>query len=526
MFKKLLISLLLGIVLLAPFTAVAHAQTTWYNQGFSEWYLKVYDNNNQSEIFGERYTAAQIQWIYYSIISFVINMMTGGNTQLVSCVMSPDVGTCIEGALEAIPFVGSSSPNGTENFSVVSVFSNRPISGVGYLLNIGKNLNIIPEVQAQGFGFQAASPVLTLWRVTRNMTYGLLILVVIAMAFMIMFRVKISPQTVISVQSALPRVVLAIILITFSYAIAGFLIDLMYVVIGLVAALFAGSGLLSAPFNQFGTMFGALTTERNVLTLILNYFISFLIIYMPASITGWESLLIAPLAAAIFPLVLIVLTVVLIFVFFRIFWLLLRTYVTILLLIIVGPLQILIGAVSATGGFGLWLRNLAANLAVYPIVGVMFVVAFVFLGAALDENISSGLTPDWVRNAILPFNVASGALGGNTWAPPLTLGESLHGLLWLGASFVIITLIPRTADIIRSFIQGQEFGFGTAIGQQFAQVGTGVAMGTRIGQAVINRGRAGLAGGGAAPNNAAVPQPAAQAGAAGGGGVPGGTTTI
>jgi hypothetical protein len=65
----------------------------------------------------------------------------------------------------------------------------------------------------------------------------LLVIVLIAIGFMIMFRMKLNPQTIITVESALPRIVLSLILITFSFAIAGFMIDLMYVIIIIVISL-------------------------------------------------------------------------------------------------------------------------------------------------------------------------------------------------------------------------------------------------------------------------------------------------
>ena len=49
-----------------------------------------------------------------------------------------------------------------------------------------------------------------------------------------MFRAKINPQTVVTIQSAIPKAVVALILVTFSYAIAGLMIDLMYLLIGLI----------------------------------------------------------------------------------------------------------------------------------------------------------------------------------------------------------------------------------------------------------------------------------------------------
>ena len=59
---------------------------------------------------------------------------------------------------------------------------------------------------------------------------------------MIMFRMKINPQTVINIENALPRIVVAMLLITFSFAIAGFLIDMMYVLIAIIISLVSGNG--------------------------------------------------------------------------------------------------------------------------------------------------------------------------------------------------------------------------------------------------------------------------------------------
>jgi len=54
---------------------------------------------------------------------------------------------------------------------------------------------------------------------------------------MIMLRVKISPQAVVTVQSAIPKLITTLILVTFSYAIAGLVIDLCNLVEALVVAL-------------------------------------------------------------------------------------------------------------------------------------------------------------------------------------------------------------------------------------------------------------------------------------------------
>ena len=67
-FKKLVLILMSSLLVLSssflvPAIAMAEdAPSTWYNQGFTDWYAKVYgDESPPSEIFGERYTAARVQ---------------------------------------------------------------------------------------------------------------------------------------------------------------------------------------------------------------------------------------------------------------------------------------------------------------------------------------------------------------------------------------------------------------------------------------------------------------------------------
>src|SRR3990172_5935873 len=82
-----------------------------------------------------------------------------------------------------------------------------------------------------------------------------LVLVLVAIGFMIMFRMKINAQTVISVENALPRIIIALILITFSYPIAGFMIDLMYLFFLLVVSVLSSVGIDNyTPANTYNLL--------------------------------------------------------------------------------------------------------------------------------------------------------------------------------------------------------------------------------------------------------------------------------
>jgi hypothetical protein len=480
MIKKFISSLLVAAVLLLNVgVPLVHAQETfWFNQGFDEWYTKVYDPETADEIFGERYTAAQVWWVIYGFAAFIMNGM--GDSEVFSCVIAHMDSDTFEGDCREIVETALQQfrNDDTSSSGLLDTIATSPVSSVAYFKDISNRLNPVKDVHAQGFGYTGANPVLVLWRAVRNLTYFLLIFAVVIMSFMIMFRVKLSPQTVITVQSALPKIFVALILITFSYAIAGFLIDMVYVVIGLITGILTGAGLTTFTWDQ---LFGAFTDDRSVLSLMVYFFIWFVIIFLIAVLSSWGGALMVlgligigatvPGSAGVMGIIalilLIVLLIVLLILTFKIWFMLIKTFVNILLLIIIAPIQILLG-VFGFGGFGVWVRNMLANLAVYPVVGVMFFMAFLFLAGGFPDSIPNMA---WLRDAFtsfMPLNVNTAVLEGEGWRPPLTWGTSDTDLLWVAVSIIIITLIPKTADMIKSMIQGRPFAYGTAIGEAFA----------------------------------------------------------
>jgi hypothetical protein len=510
MFKKLLISVSLSVYLILNTTApAAQAQGVWYDQSYKEWLGKVHSGNNTTEIFGERYTRAQVQWIFYSLV----DLITGGSGSFTGCVATATIGQpndysqiifeCINplaaffNAILNLVDRLSYNSSGTPSALAVTTFS-RPISSLAYFEDVAHRLKLIPEASAQGFGFTAVSPMLTLWRTVRNITYFLLILVIIAMAFMIMFRVKLSPQTVISIQSALPKIIISLILITFSYAIAGFVIDLMYVVIGLVAAILSASGMTTFDWAQ---MYNALTNEWALKYLFIYFllFIPFFIIYMiVGGILGAATGTIG-IVTVIGLLILAAVALTLLAIILRVFWILLKNFVIVLLLVVAGPIIILLGTINVGGGFSSWIKNLAAHLAIYPTVGILMFLCFMFLRGALVEfeNIAPPITPPvsnctystigQLLDCLMPMGVTQQFTPGITaWSPPLTVGSQALGLIWFGVSLIILTIIPKASNLIRDTIQGRPFAAGTAFGQA---MGTGVALPQRAYDRVIGERR-------------------------------------
>ncbi|MBL7036897.1 hypothetical protein ISR94_03640 [Candidatus Microgenomates bacterium] len=444
-------------VLTLPTQALAQ-NSTWYNQNFEDWFVKVYDTDSSppNEIFGERYTAAQVQWIVYSLATLPFMAGSDLSARVMSCAFTKDFIECggvIKEFIDQTLELGQGS--GTTKFG--QVFSTNPISGVNYVSTAIKKFKFVPEAQAQGFGYNASDLAKELWAISRNFAYALTVLVVIVFAFMIMFRVKISPQVVISVQSALPKIIGGVVLVTFSYAIAGFAIDLMYVVLGLLSSLLIQGGLSD---HDFTTLFNSFV-NKNVFWTLMQYWIMFIGSSL-AALKVWFFL-----GGSLVIMFWVVMLFILLFMSLKIIFMMLKTFIRIFFLIILGPLQILLGVFTPNMGFGAWLKSLMSNLAVYPIVAMMFFFAFFFLRQSFPDW-------DWV-SSVFPFDVTF-KTGGESWKPPFTFGTSNNpisggvDILFVGISFMIVTLIPKTVEIIQGLMSGKPFAYGTALGEAAAPV--------------------------------------------------------
>lgn len=520
----LLIFFLLTVSVFSFFPNKAQAQEVWFDQSFGTWYGRVYDPTNPDEVFGERYAAANVQWIMYGLISNVMNFFLPSG--LARCIFVSGVGPTlnpVEAGQDAAKFgvcIGEYArnllsdaeiPNKTpeKNFFATVLEASSPASGIYYIKDRLAKLNPIQEVYAQeGIGFGALNPVLRLWTAVRNMTYIIFVLIIVTLAFMIMFRVRISPQLEITAQSALARIATGLILVTFSYAIAGFLVDLIYIVIGMVALLFGTSGIFQNEtwYSLFRLMvngpevrlFGG-EQDLGILGLLLIYLVGFVVSFFIAVfstlglvgslVTGAAAAIagfaFAPILGLILTLVGFILIIALVIFVLRILLLILRAYATIVLLVIFAPIQIALGTVIPNLGFRVWLRTLLANLAVFPTIGILFLLAFTFLGGAYSSiqsislevfnvnlandmaNLMSALTIPAIQPDLFPTQ---------NWPVPLSGGARILPIIWLGISFVLVSIVPRTADLVRSLIQGQPFNFGAAMADITGSARTGLAL--------------------------------------------------
>jgi hypothetical protein len=97
---------------------------------------------------------------------------------------------------------GSNSQTGQEDW--YENFSSQDISGYTYLNNMGIN---------------------RWWEVSRNICYVFFVIIFIIVGFLIMFRKRLDSDIVITLGNALPNLILGVILVTFSFAIVGIILD-------------------------------------------------------------------------------------------------------------------------------------------------------------------------------------------------------------------------------------------------------------------------------------------------------------
>lgn len=479
---------------ITPFS-VAKAQeeepSTWYNQGFTDWYAKVYgDESPPSEIFGERYTAAQVQWIVYGLIALPINFLGTNMQEIVACSMSAassginivadavcakKIYDFIKPIIENAPWIASSTiqPNLTFGQSILLDYQNRPISGIKYSINLVSKFTSIPTANAQGFGYSAVDGLQGYWQGFRDIAYALTVLVVIVFAFMIMFRVKLSPQVVISVQSALPKVFGALILATFSYAIAGFVIDLSYVVGGLFATLMNLAG-FAENFNEAFKQIVPINATAGwgsfyIFAFMLWYTIKFFVTALITLLGTVSGLSIYGILAS---LIMILLTI---WVFILTIWYtltlpfkLIKNLISLLVSIVIAPVQIVVGALVPSIGFAMWFRKIIAEALVFPLTGLFLFLANKTLMASMAASFSQSIYGELADLITRSYGLN---LPRNLWVPPI-LGstDDMAGILWLGVSFTFIVMIPKAVDIMKMLVMGAKFDFGSAIGEAMTPV--------------------------------------------------------
>lgn len=390
------------------------------------------------------------------IASYSFGNLLGGVSNYVYCFKDECFKQRQQGKLpsSAIDFIA---------YSAGQVYANPMASFSWFAQDFLANAGLAPKpVYAQGIGFSALQDLLPLWKASRNIAYSILVIVMVVIGFMIIFRMKIDPKTVISVQAALPKIIVTLLLITFSYAIVGLMIDLMYLSMSILIALIASNapgvdlhnnvGTLQSQYmtGGLGTLFGSVFSGGllHVIPTLLEA------ILIPSAINAGAVAVAAKVSTAwafggpltviiglAIPLVLLFIIVLgLLFTSIRLILLLLNSYIQLLIALILGPLFLLQEAIPGRSAFSSWLLNVVANLSVFPATA-----AILLFGWVLTTN--QGLVPA-TSNGPQPF------VKPNIWVPPLlgfatTPQNIFPALLGLGIFFLAPNLVVSVKKIFQ-----------------------------------------------------------------------------
>lgn len=108
----------------------------------------------------------------------------------------------------------------------------RPASGVDFIQNKVYALTNFGTVSAQdpqtyypGAGSDLLRPIQAFWGWSVNFVFSFLILLILAIAFAIIFRQRLGGQADVTIQNSIPNIAMALILVPLSYAISGLFID-------------------------------------------------------------------------------------------------------------------------------------------------------------------------------------------------------------------------------------------------------------------------------------------------------------
>ena len=330
---------------------------------------------------------------------------------------------------------------------VAVLYSTEPVSGVTYFAQKIQDFNPTQPTYAQtfegGIGFSTLSPVQDIWSAFRNAAYIGFVIIFVIMGFMIMFRAHISPQAVATVQDSIPRIVVALILVTFSYAIAGLMIDIMFLVINIAINILPGLNKDQAQNVFKESILGIITGAWDELVVSVGKAISTLIqdVLKIGGILGFIDDMLGFFGGVVGG---IIVAIAVLFVMFRVFLMLLMAYVTIIILTITAPFFFLIQALPGNNGAKTWFQQMAANVAVFPTVAIMLLFAGLIGGLAHLGGSGESLLEGEVRN----FPLLTGGLDVGAIGRLIALG------------FILMT--PSAAQMVKEFIGAKGPAFGGA----------------------------------------------------------------
>lgn len=392
----------------------------------------------------------------------------------------------IDSAREELIYNQNTGLLGQTGKMIGMLFQYQPASTQSYLAYVSQNLQkhkIIPQaLAATGVGFSTFSPFLVIWIAFRNLAYLGVVVFFIVYGFMMMFRINLGQKTVISVQLAIPKLIITLLIITFSYAIVGLMFDLMWVVISFFIGYLKTQGIISDSVIWQPAV-AASGKAGIILSFIINSLIS-----GPAAIFGILSLILGgtaagaialvgytPLLGGISFLVGLIVTIAVLISYIKLFFKLISAFISVVISLVTAPLVLLGNAFPGSQVIGTWTRGVLANLSVFPITMLLLLFSYLLmiqpiLGLFTDATgflSFTGINFTKIGEAI--FGVKSLVDYGNTnltsvpLITPPWVGFSVRGLLAL-LGVGLLLMASKYVDIVRDALKVPPFKYGSDLG--------------------------------------------------------------
>jgi len=415
-----------------------------------------------------------------------------------------------------IGFLPSAQKGGAIGFmgTMITVLYTPPLHTSDYFQSLAQNFGLNKKAYADttgGTGFQSLSPLMNIWTAFRNIVYLILVIVFVVIGLAIMLRVKIDPRTVMTIQNQIPKIIIGILAVTFSFAIAGFLIDMMWMLIYLIYGVISGipgtagaavgvqafnptamqgknileiadnirgGGILGITANTGNAMIGIIsstlglgilsTSWMSVLIHAASVTIGFAVGLFTKGFTLFGTDIVidrigAGAAAGIgaevalrwvvpYLIAYLIIFIALLTALFRLWFMLLMAYVQILLDIVLAPFWIIGGIIPGSPiSLSGWLKDIGANLLAFPATIAMFMLGKVFIDAFGATQIQGQFVPPLIGNP------------GTT--------DAIGSLIGLG----IILITPNIVNLLKQMLKAPKTDIG--LGKAFAP---GVATPGRI----------------------------------------------
>lgn len=378
--------------------------------------------------------------------------------------------------------------------------TNRLPSFREYAANFLDNIGLPGAKQAYAAqtGYDAMSTFLPMWQAFRNLAYAVYIIMFVVIGIMIMFRTKVGGQTIVTIQSAIPNLLITLILITFSYAIVGFMIDLMYFMIYFIVYLAASANFLNGASGAQAMITRLMSYSAwSVIFEGRNGIVSAMALSLREALSGLGTGALGAVAGVVsfFTLEYLIVAIMMAIAMLKLMFALVKSYVMLIVQTITAPVQIMMNALPGSKAFSTWLKTTASYLIPFPVAGAMFIFAAIFIG---NPTSSVWISADY-DGTINPFGINENAAfykdygkgtwgkdaGGAIWMPPFTLTNSniLGPDIMRIIGLFIFLMTPAAVKMAQDWLQVKESPYTS---EAFGTIGMGVNAGMVIPKWVVN----------------------------------------